>query len=277
MMVSRIQKWIVKRIAVGAFSGRRDVLRFAATRGLWTTLAAILLNFAVYQLFGRLGVLNVTLPPDPWADTVVTAFVAGPISFLAYCLVGAAIRDLAISRNAFERLSRTDPLTGLMNRRAFVDIIAALNKPYVVAILDIDRFKAINDTYGHGAGDVVLVEVARELREVLGRDTAVARLGGEEFGVILRDRNKAEAVAAMDLVRAALASRTFDAEGASISVTFSAGVARGDGKTGYSIWLTHADKALYFAKAAGRNRVVHSDDILAVVSGTDNPVGKIAV
>ncbi|MDB5550221.1 MAG: diguanylate cyclase domain protein [Rhizobium sp.] len=276
-MVSRIQEWIVKRIAVGAFSGRRDVLRFAAVRGLWTTLAAILLNFAVYQVFGRLGVLSVTLPPDPWADTVVTAFVAGPISFLAYYLVGAAIRELAISRNAFERLSRTDPLTSLMNRRAFIDIIAALDRPYVVAILDIDRFKTINDTYGHGAGDVVLVEVARELRGVLGRDAAVARLGGEEFGVILRDRNKTEAVAAMDLVRAALASRTFDAEGSEISVTFSAGVARGDGKTGYSILLSQADKALYFAKAAGRNRVVHSDDILAVVSGTEAANDRMAV
>ena len=276
-MVAQIKNWIIRRSAVGAFSKRRDVLRFALTRTFWTTIAAVCLNFGVYQLFGRLGFLNVTLPPDPWADTVVTAFVAGPISFLAYYLVGAAIRDLAISRNAFERLSRTDPLTGLMNRRAFVDIISALNKPYVVAILDIDRFKAINDTYGHGAGDVVLIEVARELRNMLGRDAAVARLGGEEFGVILRDRNKAEAVAAMDLVRAALASRTFDAEGASISVTFSAGVARADGKTGYSIWLTHADKALYFAKAAGRNRVVHSDDILAVVSGADNVAGKIAV
>lgn len=276
-MVSRIQEWIVKRIAVGAFSGRLDVLRFAATRGLWTTLAAILLNFVVYQIFGRLGVLDVTLPPDPWADTVVTAFVAGPISFLAYYLVGAAIRDLAISRNAFEQLSRTDPLTGLMNRRAFIDVISALDKPYVVAILDIDRFKAINDTYGHGAGDVVLVEVASELRQVLGRDAAVARLGGEEFSVILRDRSKVEAVAAIDLVRAGLSIRTFDAEGSEISVTFSAGVARGDGKTGYSILLSQADKALYFAKASGRNRVVHADDIMAVVAGYESHSEKIAI
>jgi diguanylate cyclase (GGDEF)-like protein len=275
-MVSRIQQWIVKRIAVGAFSGRLVVLCFAATRSLWTTLAAILLNFGVYQLFGRLGVLGVTLPPDPWADTVVTAFVAGPISFLAYYLVGAAIRDLAISRNAFEQLSRTDPLTGLMNRRAFVDVISALDTPYVVAVLDIDRFKAINDTYGHGAGDVVLVEVARELREVLGRDAAVARLGGEEFGVILRDRSKAEAVATIDLVRAALSIRTFDAEGSEISVTFSAGVAHGDGSTGYSILLSQADKALYLAKASGRNRIVHADDALAVLS-TVGKTGQIAV
>jgi len=264
-------------MAVGAFSKRLDVLRFALTRSFWTTIAAVCLNFAVYQLFWRLGFLNVTLPPDPWADAVVTAFVAGPICFLAYYLIGKAIRDLAISRDAFERLSRTDPLTGLMNRRAFIDVISALDRPYVVAVLDIDRFKVINDTHGHAAGDAVLVEFSRELRRVFGRDAAVARLGGEEFGVILRDRAKEETIAAMDLVRAALATRTFDGEGAPISVTFSAGVARGDGKIGYSVWLTHADKALYLAKAAGRNRIVHSDDILAAVSGTEKPVGKIAV
>ena len=276
-MVARIQEWIVKRIAAGAFSGRLDVLRFAAVRALWTTLAAVLLNVAVYQLFSRLDVFNVTVPADPVADTVVTAFVAGPISFLVFYFLGAAILDLAVSRNAFERLSRTDPLTGLMNRRAFVDIISALDKPYVVAILDIDRFKAINDTYGHGAGDSVLVEVARELRQVLGRDAAVARLGGEEFGVILRDRTRVEAVAAIDLVRAALASRTFDAEGSEITVTFSAGVSRGDGGTGYSILLSQADKALYFAKASGRNRVIHADDILAIISGADVVSDRIAV
>ncbi|CAN7253930.1 GGDEF domain-containing protein [Rhizobium sp. LjRoot254] len=276
-MVAQIKNWIIRRIAVGAFSKRRDVLRFALTRSFWTTIAAVGLNFGVYQLFGRLGFLNVTLPPDPWADTVVTAFVAGPICFLAYYLIGKAIRDLSVSRDAFERLSRTDPLTGLMNRRAFVDVISALNAPYVVAILDIDRFKVINDTYGHAAGDAVLVEVARELRRVLGRDAAVARLGGEEFGVILRDRAKDETIAVMDLVRAALATRTFDVDGSEISVTFSAGVSRGDGKTGYSILLTHADKALYLAKASGRNRVVHSDDILAFVSSADSDAGKIAV
>jgi diguanylate cyclase (GGDEF)-like protein len=275
-MDSRLQNWIVKRIAVGAFLRRRDVLRFAAVRTIWTTLAAVALNFGVYQMFGRLGFLNVTLPPDPWADTVVTAFVAAPICFLAYWLMGKAILDLAVSRNAFERLSRTDPLTGLMNRRAFVDVIASLDKPYVVSILDIDRFKTINDTHGHTAGDTVLVEVALELKRILGSDAAVARLGGEEFGVILRDCGKVEAVATMDLVRAAFACRTFDAEGSDISVTFSAGVSRGDGRISYSVILTHADKALYLAKASGRNRIVHADDALAVLTSVGKP-GQIAI
>lgn len=276
-MDSRLQDWIVKRIAVGAFSRRRDVLRFALLRTFVTTLAAVALNFGIYQTFGRIAFLNIPMPTNPWADTAVTALVAGPICFLAYWFLGKAILDLAISRNEFERLSRTDPLTGLMNRRAFVDVISSLDKPYVVAVLDIDRFKLINDTHGHTAGDTVLVEVAHELKRILGRDAAVARLGGEEFGVILRDCGKAEAVATMDLVRAAFSMRSFDAEGCEINVTFSGGVSRSDGKGSYSIVLTHADKALYLAKASGRNRIVHADDALAVVATLGSRSEQIAI
>ena len=261
-MNSRLQDWIVKRIAVGAFSRRSDVLRFAALRTVWTTLAAVVLSRVVNGLGAAIGVLGLTHSTNLMADVVVTTLVAGPICFLAYFLVGKAILDLAVSRKEFERLSRTDPLTGLMNRRAFTDVIASLDKPYIVAVLDIDRFKAVNDTYGHGAGDLVLVEVARELKRILGRDAAVARLGGEEFGVILRDRGKADAVSVMELVRATLAGRVFHVEGNDISVTLSVGISRGTGGAGYSTPLSHADKALYLAKASGRNRIVHEDDAL---------------
>lgn len=276
-MDSRLKNWIVKRIAVGAFSRRRDVLRFAATRTMWTTLVAVVLSYLVNGFFAAFDLLGLAASPNPVGDAVVTTFVAGPICFLAYYMVGKAILDLAISRNEFERLSRTDPLTGLMNRRAFTEVIASLDKPYVVSVLDIDRFKVINDTYGHAAGDAVLVDVGRELKRFFGREAAVARLGGEEFGVILRDCGKAEALATMDLVRAALASRPFDADGSEISVTFSAGVSRSDGKTGYSILLTHADKALYLAKASGRNRIVHADDALAILQTLGIKAEQIAV
>jgi hypothetical protein len=88
-MVSRIQAWIGKSIAAGAFSKRADVVRFASTRSVVTTVAAIGLNFLVYEIFGRIGLA--TIPSDPLGDAVVTAFVAAPISFLAYYLVGRAI------------------------------------------------------------------------------------------------------------------------------------------------------------------------------------------
>jgi diguanylate cyclase (GGDEF)-like protein len=276
-MISRLRNWIVRRIALGGFSRRQDVLFFALSRTLWTTVAAVALNFGVYQLFGRLGIFNISVPPDPVADTIVTAFVAGPISFLAYYIVGSAILDLAVSRNEFELLSRTDPLTGLMNRRAFVEVIAAMDEPYVLALFDIDRFKAINDTYGHGVGDQVLIEVSHMLRGAFGAENTVARLGGEEFGVVLRQASRQETVATVDLFREQLARRLFVADGASIPVTISAGVSQGNGKFTYSMLLTNADKALYLAKASGRNRVVHADEIAQIIPGRENSDSKIAI
>lgn len=276
-MIFRVKHWITRRIAVGAFVRRRDVLLFAFYRTLWTTIAAVLLNFGVYQIFGRLGIFNIDVPPDPVADTIVTAFVAGPIAFLAYSIVGAAILDLAVSRNAFEQLSRTDPLTGLLNRRAFVELIAVMEEPYVLAVFDIDRFKTINDTFGHGVGDEVLVEVSHMLRDAFGPDGAVARLGGEEFGVVLRQASKEQTVDRVNRVREMLARRTFIAGGAEIPVTVSAGVSQGHGKFSYSMLLTNADKALYLAKASGRNRVVHADEIVAIVPDNENVADRIAV
>jgi diguanylate cyclase (GGDEF)-like protein len=262
-MVSRLQEWIVRSIDAGAFSERADVLRFAATRSTVTTVAAIGLNFLVYEIFGRIGLA--TIPIDPLGDAVVTAFVAGPISFLAYYLVGRAILELAISRDAFERMSRTDPLTGLLNRRAFTDAVSALRAPYVIAVIDIDRFKSINDTHGHSAGDKVLIEVAEELRHAFGDEVVLARLGGEEFGVVMRDQGREEALAILVRARSVLENRVFHVSGGQITVTFSAGLSRPSGDDGFSTLLKDADRALYLAKAAGRNRVVHVDE-LAVIS-----------
>jgi diguanylate cyclase (GGDEF)-like protein len=261
-MVSRLQEWIVKSIAAGAFSRRADVLRFALTRSAVTTLAAIGLNFLIYGVFSRIGFA--TIPVDPLGDAVVTAFVAGPISFLAYYLVGRAILELAVSRDAFERMSRIDPLTGLLNRRAFTDAITALRAPYVVAVIDIDRFKTINDTHGHSAGDKVLIEVAEELRLAFGDEVVLARLGGEEFGVVMPDRGRDEALAVLERARSALESHIFHVSGGQISVTFSAGLSRSSGAEGFSILLSDADRALYLAKAAGRNRVVHVDELAVI-------------
>jgi diguanylate cyclase (GGDEF)-like protein len=255
-MVSRLQEWIVKSIAAGAFARRADVLRFALTRSMVTTLAAIGLNFLVYEVFGHFGLA--TIPVDPLGDAVVTAFVALPISFLAFYFVGRAILELAISRDAYERMSRTDPLTGLLNRRAFTDAIAALRAPYVIAVIDIDRFKSINDTHGHSAGDKVLVEVADELRGAFGDEVVLARLGGEEFGVVMPDRGREEALAVLER------ARIFNFSGGQITVTFSAGLSRSGGGEGFSILLSDADRALYLAKAAGRNRVVHVDELSVI-------------
>lgn len=275
-MVSRLQEWIVRSISAGAFAEHRDVLRFALSRSGWTTLAAVVLNFLVYQLFSRVDFLDVTLPANLWADVLVTASVAGPICFLAYYFMGRAIMALAISRDTFERLSRTDPLTGLLNRRAFAEAIAQFETPYVLAVIDIDRFKAINDTHGHAAGDQVLVEVAAELRAAFGEDVLVARIGGEEFGVAMPDCGRDAAIAALGRAQNLLSDRVFEVAGGQFTVTFSAGLSNGDGMHDYSALLTDADKALYLAKAAGRNRIVHAEDIAAITAHAETSTRALA-
>ena len=149
-----------------------------------------------------------------------------------------------------ERQASTDALTGLANRRAFLAAVAA-EKPAVLAILDIDRFKSINDTFGHETGDRVLRDVAGTLRNSLRSADLVARWGGEEFVVLLRRSCAAEAIEAMNRARKAVEAKPI-LEGH--AVTFSAGVVQMSGDFDRDLAL--ADRTLYDAKEAGRNRVV---------------------
>jgi diguanylate cyclase (GGDEF)-like protein len=271
-----LQKWILRKLEMGRFSKRRDVFRFALGRSVWTTLAAVLLNLGIYQIFGRLGLLGIPLPPDPVADSVVTALVAGPICLLSFYIVGMAIYDISMSRNEFEHLSRTDPLTGLMNRRAFVEHIARLNDRDVLVVFDIDRFKNINDVHGHGIGDQILIAISGLLRQFL--DTgAVARLGGEEFAAVLGGLTREEAMAKVNGLRQHFAAQVFCFGDVEVRVTFSAGVSQADGQTDYSTLLNQADKALYLAKASGRNRVVHADELAGLSIASEAVSSRRAV
>ena len=275
-MIGSLKNWIVSEIETGRFSKRRDVFWFALGWSFWTTVAAVVLDFIVYQGLGRLGFLGVTLPPDPLADIVVTAFVAGPICMISYYIFGSAIYDLSVSRNAFERLSRTDPLTGLMNRRAFVDHISGLSTRYVLVLFDIDRFKSINDIHGHGTGDDILVAVSDMFRLALGTQ-AVARLGGEEFAAVLPDMTGETAMDKVNSLRHDLASRVFRFGDQEVRVTFSAGVAEADGDVSYSALLNLADKALYLAKASGRNRIVHADELGVMLPANEGYLSRRAI
>lgn len=260
-MIEILKSWIDENIKRGRFTGSHSVLKFAASRTIVTIFIALILNMSVYLSFDYFGLFGVKIPASPIGDAVVTACVAGPISFLAYIIFGKAILDLAVSRDEFQRLSRTDPLTGLLNRRAFIEVIAQSEAPYALAVLDIDHFKSVNDTHGHGAGDDVLVTVSTLLKDHFGCDDRVARLGGEEFGVLLRSVGKAEAMARMDAFRLVLSERKIDVGSAVIAVSISAGVSQAGELADYSSLLTFADRALYLAKASGRNRVVHADDL----------------
>ena len=154
-----------------------------------------------------------------------------------------------------ERQARTDGLTGLANRRAFLEC-AANRAGGSVAIVDVDNFKAINDTHGHQAGDDVLRAVAGFLRDAVGEAGCAARLGGEEFGILLPAATLDEAVRSLERARTALAAAPVLRDRL---VSFSAGVA---GRTDdIAADLARADGAMYRAKRAGRNRVERAADL----------------
>lgn len=152
------------------------------------------------------------------------------------------------------RLATIDALTGLLNRRAFFDVAGVCDRTAddAVAIFDIDRFKQINDRYGHATGDRVIVEVSR----VAGaRLPVVGRIGGEEFAVILPGEKLENATLICEALRADVEKLDFTDVCHELRPTCSCGVARWRPEEGVDDALIRADAALYMAKTSGRNRV----------------------
>lgn len=155
-----------------------------------------------------------------------------------------------------EAQARTDPLTMLMNRRGMTELLAGLpqNQSYVMALVDLDRFKEVNDKLGHSHGDVVLEAVARVLEDSIGEVGIVARWGGEEFLVLMADIRMKEAVDAVESARKLL-NPPIRPELKMITVTFSAGIAAASPGVSWEVTVREADALLYDAKEAGRNQV----------------------
>jgi diguanylate cyclase (GGDEF)-like protein len=169
---------------------------------------------------------------------------------------------------------RTDPLTGVSNRRALdesLDMMFALmaryDKSFGIVIVDIDHFKAVNDKHGHLYGDRMLREIAREIDDAVRETDVVTRYGGEEFVVLMPYSNLDGSVAFATRLRASIERN--------MNLTVSIGVAEAiDGDNGQTL-LARADAALYGAKAAGRNRVYfhNGEDIVAAGLEADQPAG----
>jgi diguanylate cyclase (GGDEF)-like protein len=171
-------------------------------------------------------------------------------------------RILELNRD-LERLAMTDELTGIANRRAFFAFAdrelkkaRRYSEPVSFLMMDIDHFKLVNDRYGHDAGDAALKTVALIVQNhVRGVDVA-ARLGGEEFGILMPNTALADAAKSADRLRATVAEASCDFKDVSLSMTISVGVASlGGSATDLDSIMKAADEALYRAKAAGRNRV----------------------
>ena len=166
-----------------------------------------------------------------------------------------------------ERLCRTDSLTGLANRRAFYEAAADLRGGAIaLAIADIDRFKRINDQHGHAAGDQALTMVAHIMREELSDLGLVARLGGEEFGLLSSEAELSRMRHRLQRFCQRAAEASVEIHGQTIAVTVSAGFAVGCSAKLDELYSA-ADRALYVAKAAGRDRVVSFEEIETALPG----------
>ena len=161
--------------------------------------------------------------------------------------------------NLIDELRRavlTDPLTGLPNRRAFFDTLnaqAASDEPACLAMIDMDYFKQVNDRFGHATGDSVLVEFAEISRKSFRASDMVARIGGEEFAVILRGATIEQACQVVQRLVNRLAVTDMVTATGTVCVTISSGIAVIDGDGNAA--MLRADDALYVAKRGGRSRL----------------------
>ena len=175
-------------------------------------------------------------------------------------------RDITVQKNhelALIQLSRHDPLTGVANRRYFFEraeeeFMRARRylQPLAVALIDIDHFKQVNDQHGHAAGDQVLRHLTHLSRELLRDADLLARIGGEEFAILMPSTNVHGARKLADRLRQMIAEQEVDLGGQRLRVQFSAGVTQlRDEDQSIEDCLRRADEAMYRAKQAGRNRV----------------------
>jgi len=199
------------------------------------------------------------------AALVVAGERISPARFRAFQKSIQRFRDrvAALIDEAQKLLRYTDPLTGIATRFAMLpkleqerERVARTGEACSVGMVDLDHFKAVNDTHGHNAGDVVLREVARYLLKNVRQYDQLCRYGGEEFLLLLPGTDPGRAKYVLDRLRRGLKRRRIDiGNGTAISVSASFGIAALDPEQSVMVAIDHADQAMYAAKKAGRNRV----------------------
>jgi len=234
-------------------------------------------HHAVFHSYRKQGLdwtIVVTAPESDFIGDIRAAqswriTVAVCISFLiTLCAFFLALHFLRPVKELQESILR-DPLTGLYNRRALSSLGDGMAKEshrqghsVSVAMIDIDHFKKINDTYGHPAGDEVLVSISQRMLHALQKSDVLVRYGGEEFVLLLFDADLAVAQSACERIRRAINSDEVLTDAGPIAVTISVGVvelAEDDDYISQSLGL--ADQALYMSKRQGRNRISTQHDL----------------
>jgi len=244
---------------------------------------AIALFFTQGAMFLLRTPLNALLQ-DKEADSILSSAWLSVLSLEAFLMtIATAFILLAMSKERTElrhkTAAMTDPLTGLLNRRAFLADAETLlqqqiarDRPIAVLLIDLDHFKSINDRFGHAVGDKVLQIFAKTMRAGLRQTDLVGRLGGEEFTVVLADASIDNAYLVADRLRKAFAAAAAVVDGETVHATASIGVSViVDPRQDLAKLITLADQALYLAKARGRNRVEVAPIEVADDAGAQRP------
>jgi diguanylate cyclase (GGDEF)-like protein len=175
-----------------------------------------------------------------------------------------AVNGVSAAVSASQHAASVDKLTGVANRQALlpalfneVERASRYHRALSVAFVDIDHFKAVNDTYGHDVGDAVLRDTAQTIRAATRATDEVCRIGGEEFLIICKHTTESDCSVAVERIRSAVESHIVEEPSFMTNVTVSMGYAAfTDGMTSFNDLLKAADEAVYVAKANGRNRAV---------------------
>ncbi|MBO6511418.1 MAG: GGDEF domain-containing protein [Roseibium sp.] len=222
----------------------------------FVSIASVLVSLAATHFVSPTGLSWTSFLPA----TVVPLIIAPVASLWAANIILALHR----SNLRLEHLLLHDPMTGLLNRTAFFDFFDTEQNDTggTVLMLDIDKFKSINDTFGHQVGDLVIKQAANVMSENTPQNGKVARLGGEEFAIFLPDRPINKGLALAEKIRSAFEVELREVGPDKVSCTISIGVDyRNDGEPIDTV-LNRADKALYLAKNSGRNCVGTNEAIL---------------
>ena len=256
--------WLANLFTVFAFG--MIWIPVTASIALWAAGAA--LTGAFLYSFSARAAMAVSSPAELLLSWIFFSLVLGRCVFLSVYAAGMrerlaeSRRKLAESMAQIQELVSHDELTKTLNRRALMARLEQeraraerSGQDFSVALLDLDRFKAVNDTHGHAAGDAVLVQFARIVHDTMRETDVFGRHGGEEFMMILTTSTPEAAQDALERVRVAVHAHDWSAIAPGIAVTVSAGVTGWRRGEGVAQMLRRADGALYEAKHAGRDQV----------------------
>jgi diguanylate cyclase len=245
----------MKRDILGSWlTSRFRVLALTALGTVFCSLLAVAYDsYSFSEGIWRLG-------PRPWNNVVIPLLVAPPFFYLLL----SKLRALSVAHHRLEVVASTDSLTLCLNRAAFATLVEAYLERFdgdpeygkgALLIIDVDHFKAVNDTYGHDCGDDALRLIAEAIRQNLRDRDLVGRLGGEEFCVFLPGASEMQSGQIAERIRQSVQEVEFQPDGKACALSVSIGGAAFCKTSSFSILYRVADQRLYAAKRAGRNQV----------------------